>query len=35
MGNPEIKRDLLGGVGVCGRIIVEWILKKATGRAWT
>jgi hypothetical protein len=29
------ERDHLGDVGVYGRIILEWILKKADGREWT
>jgi hypothetical protein len=33
VGKPERKRQL-GGLGVYGRIILEWILGKYGGKLW-
>jgi len=35
VGRPEGDRDHLEGIGVGGRIILQWIFKKWDGEAWT
>jgi len=33
-GNPK-GRDLLEGLGVCGKILLKWVLNKKIVKLWT